>query len=268
MLGITADAVVNAQELVRLVGWLGEYQEFAAHHPFCEVIGTLNAAIADAIISEEELANLLWLCTRYSDDNEYYRAMTKDLQRLQGIMVGMAADGEINKAELDALQNWMGDNEHLKSCWPYAELEAVLVHVLKDGIVTVEEHGALLAFFNEFSVSAGHRALSGVASTDSPFIGGVCAVDPQVEFPGKVFCFTGSSKRCPRSELQRIIVDRGGTFSNTVVKATDYLIVGADGNPCWAFACYGRKVQQAVEMRKAGHGVLIVHEVDFWDHLN
>lgn len=35
-------------------------------------------------------------------------------------------------------------------------------------------------------------------------------------------------------------------------------------NPCWAYACYGRKVEQAIGLRKAGSQLLLVHEADFW----
>ncbi|GMA55471.1 hypothetical protein GCM10025857_68280 [Alicyclobacillus contaminans] len=48
---------------------------------------------------------------------------------------------------------------------------------------------------------------------------------------------------------------------------TDYLVVGDQGNPCWAFSCYGRKVEKAVKLRKQGRRILIIHEVDFWDAL-
>ena len=30
-------------------------------------------------------------------------------------------------------------------------------------------------------------------------------------------------------------------------------IVGDNGNPAWAFSCYGRKVEKAIDMRKGGH---------------
>lgn len=38
-----------------------------------------------------------------------------------------------------------------------------------------------------------------------------------------------------------------------------------DRNPSWAFACYGRKVKQALAYRKAGSRMLLVYENDFWD---
>jgi hypothetical protein len=54
-------------------------------------------------------------------------------------------------------------------------------------------------------------------------------------------------------------------FNNNVVKDTNYLVVGNKGNPCWVYSCYGRKVEKAVELRKAGHKIMIIHEDDFWD---
>lgn len=50
-------------------------------------------------------------------------------------------------------------------------------------------------------------------------------------------------------------------------KKVDYLVIGAEGNPCWSYACYGRKVERAVELRKEGLRIMIVHERDFHDAL-
>lgn len=54
-------------------------------------------------------------------------------------------------------------------------------------------------------------------------------------------------------------------FTNNVSKSTDYLVIGAEGNPCWAYACYGRKVEAAVNLRKEGYRIILVHENDFHD---
>ena len=52
-----------------------------------------------------------------------------------------------------------------------------------------------------------------------------------------------------------------------MTQKTDYLIVGNEGNPCWAFSCYGRKVEKAVELRKKGSNIQIINEDDFWNAL-
>ena len=51
------------------------------------------------------------------------------------------------------------------------------------------------------------------------------------------------------------------------MKKTNYLIIGSEGNTCWAFSCYGRKVEKAMEMRKNGVNIVLVNEIDFWDSI-
>ena len=70
-----------------------------------------------------------------------------------------------------------------------------------------------------------------------------------------------------RSEIASLINSKGGFCKDGITKDTNYLVIGSDGNPCWAFACYGRKVEKAVQMRKEGIPIAIVNEVDFWDAL-
>lgn len=68
-----------------------------------------------------------------------------------------------------------------------------------------------------------------------------------------------------RTQCAQIVEGLGGNFWPRVTLDIHYLVVGANGNPCWAYACYGRKIEQAVRYRKDGHQLLIVHEHDFWD---
>ncbi|HPN82790.1 MAG TPA: NAD-dependent DNA ligase, partial [Spirochaetota bacterium] len=60
---------------------------------------------------------------------------------------------------------------------------------------------------------------------------------------------------------------RRGQVQDRVTEETDYLVVGSGGSPYWAFSCYGRKVERAMNLRRDGHPVSIVHESDFWDAL-
>lgn len=98
-------------------------------------------------------------------------------------------------------------------------------------------------------------------------IGGICAVDPLITFTGRQFCFTGESERGGRAELEALVSRKDGRPHPRVTKQTDYLVVCDCGNPYWAFACYGRKVEHAVNLRRNGHHVAIVREIDFWDAL-
>lgn len=130
--------------------------------------------------------------------------------------------------------------------------------------IDADEHKELLAFFADFAKTTGHRSIS-LKADDLATVRGICAVDPHIQFQERLFCFTGKSERATRVDISDLVVGRGGKFKDNVVLETDYLIVGADGNPCWAYACYGRKIEQAIKHRKNGHQMLLVHEHDFWD---
>lgn len=263
--GIAADNSVSQDELSALAAWVTEHDEFRHRHPFNEIIPTLNAALADGSVDEEELADVVWLCSRLGEGTGYYDQVTADMQVLQGLLAGIASDGHVSMHELEQLGDWLTEHEQLRRCWPYDELESLLLAVRKDSQIDLNEHRLLLSFFSEFSSGSGHRALAMPLNETDVSITGLCAVCPEVVFTNSIFCFTGSSERMTRRQLAAVVANNGGIFYPTVRKDTTYLVIGADGNPCWAYACYGRKVEQAMQMRKAGSKVLLVHEHDFWD---
>jgi hypothetical protein len=260
--GIAADSKIEDVEIKHLIRWLSEHKEFADRHPFNEVIPRIQRIIADGIVNEEERADLLWLSNKFTTDDEYYDDVTSDMQRLHGILAGILSDGLIIEEELRTLDTWVEERTYLKRCWPYDELDSIISHVMRDGRIDAQEHEALIQFFGEF-ISAGERKSVGVLERDVT-VSGVCSMSPALEFEKRCFCFTGTSTRCSRVELASVVVKLGGDFHKNVRNDTDFLIVGADGNPCWAYACYGRKVEDAVQRRRDGQRIAIVHEYDFW----
>jgi NAD-dependent DNA ligase len=265
--GISIDGRVNRAELETLLIWLKEHQQYETRHPFNEVMKRLNRIVQEEIVDEEACADILWLCDRFSTENRFYGCVSADMQRLHGLMAGIAADGEITAEELQGLRKWMDQHQHLRTIWPYDELESLIVSVLADGVIDAREHQALMMFFQEFFLHTGHQAIDLPAADDEMLLVGVCAASPEIRFVDRIFCFTGSSERVSRQALAEQVRRLGGAFSSNMTKQVDYLIVGADGNPCWAYACYGRKVEKAVQLRKQGSQLLIVHEYDYWDAL-
>lgn len=265
LVGLSADGKVNQQELAVLTRWMTEHSQYSDRHPFNEILARLYDALTDGIFDAEERADVLWLCNKFSTDNTFFDFATADMQRLQGMLGGIAIDGKITVEELTHLEKWLQEHEHLRKIYPYDELESLLLHVLKDGVIDDEEHAALMRFFTEFLSHAGHRAVGNVTPAEAMIISGCCAVCPEIVFEGSRFCFTGRSERCSRKQLAEIIVKAGGLFSDSVTQQVSYLIVGCEGNECWAYSCYGRKVEKAIEYRKKGLPLLIVHENDFWD---
>lgn len=261
--GITADGKVNDAEVSRLAIWLGQHSEFSDRHPFNEVIPILHQIVTDTWLNEDDRAGLLWVCNKYTTEENYYDAITSDMQRLQGVLAGILADGVISEDEISSLAGWLDANEHLQSCWPYDELQSLITSVMRDGRIDESEQKQLQAFFGEFTNTPGRKAVGPIDREAT--ITGICAVCPEILFDERFFCFTGASKRSNRDGLAQIIRQHGGEFHPNLRKDTNYLIVGADGNPCWAFACYGRKVEDAMRRRREGQRLLIVHENDFWD---
>ena len=261
--GAIADGKLNDAELGALALWLGQHEGFAKRHPFNEVIPTIQKVIVDRGIDESDRADLLWLCNQYATEENYYDAVTCDMQRLQGFLAGVLADGTITEDELGALSAWMDDHEHLRACWPYDEIESLITAVMRDGKIDEREQGQLKHFFGEFANVPGHKAAKPLDPELS--VSGICALCPEILFEERYFCFTGASKRSNRKGLAAMVGERGGAFHDNLRNDTHYLIIGADGNPCWAFACYGRKVEDAMARRRQGQKLLIVHENDFWD---
>ncbi len=263
--GITIDGRASEPEIEALINWISDHREFVHRHPFNEVIPRLNEIVADGIVDEEECADILWLCDKLTTENAFFDEVSSDMQRLHGLLRGISADGEITKEELDGLQQWMDKHSHLRTCWPYDELESLLIAVLRDGKIDSAEHETLLRFFSEFSYHPGQRSLTLREQENGLLISGVCATCPEVVFEDRTFCFTGSSERGSRRVLAAEVESRRGRFSNSIAKTVNYLVIGAAGNPCWAYACYGRKVEQAISLRRQGHKLVVVHEYDFWD---
>ncbi|MBT0962637.1 BRCT domain-containing protein [Denitromonas iodatirespirans] len=262
--GITIDCAINQSEIAFLNLWLSEHADVSDRHPYNELVPVVQAAVADGVLTREEHDDIVWLCERLRS-TEYFDETTADLQRLHAILGGIVSDGQITEAELEGLSGWLTDHEHLRTCWPYDEIDSLIVGVMNDRKIDDHEHALLKSFFSEFVAIMDDRTINRPIVSDGTNIIGLCAVCPEIEFTSSTFCFTGASSRYTRSELAATVERLGGTFAPNVTKGIKYLVIGADGNPCWAYACYGRKVEKAVQLRKSGVRVLIIHENDFHD---
>ena len=264
--GIGIDKQVNIAELQELDLWCEKHQELIRKEPFKDFMHTIRMAIRGDEDPVEAVQDMYWLCQKYEDDNIYYDALTADLQTLQGLCHGILADGEINTQEIIGLEKWLDDNQHLSNYYPYDELRTVLLKILKDSVVDEEEQLLLKAYFKEFVKLNDDQLTKKInEETESILIKGLCAYDPEISFDGTHFTLSGNFVRGPKSSVEQRIENLGGQIQKNVVQKTNYLIVGADGNDCWAFACYGRKVEKALGLRKKGQELTIINELDFWD---
>lgn len=263
--GIRSDLVINIIEHNELRDWVNSHKEYENKPPYSEAITMIRAAVADGVLSDSEIEDIIWYCKRFIDKNDYFDSITGGIQQLLGIVKGIIIDQEINIAELAFLDQWLEENEYLKNAWPYDELYSLTTKIIQDKAITAEEHHALLNFFQaltgENSHSTSNTALIDTLKT------GFYQIDPVITIPERTFCITGISKKYKRKEIAQKIELYGGFMVDNVSAKLDYLIVCNEKNNCWAFTCYGRKIEEAIKHRKSGIPLVIVHEFDLYDEL-
>lgn len=268
--GIVFDKV-NEIEISALKQWLDDYSYALSKKPYSELLEVIEQALEDNELTLEESEDILWVISNITNEKSYFDAITTDIQVLQGLMHGILSDGKITDEEILSLKNWLNDNDHLTAIYPYDELYSIILTIVSDGVITEDERDLLQVFFSEFVdvnslVAVDQERLLEIKRDFN--IGGICAICPDITFESKRFCFTGKSSKTDRKSIEEILSVLNGVFHNSVTKTTDYLIIGNEGNPCWAFSCYGRKVEKAINMRKSGAPITIVHENDFWDAIS
>jgi NAD-dependent DNA ligase len=266
LLGIKLDDEINVNEINELKKWVTTHKELINRNPFNEFMTIIEDTISNKIPLKETIEDLYWLCQKYENDNYFYDPVTSDLHILQGICHGILADGIITDKEIYDLQNWLNENEHLNTYYPYDEIRSLIISVLSDNKIEEEEKTILMAYFNQFVTIQDNKIKQKIKdNTVDVAISGLCTSEPDVVFEGKTFCITGVLQRGNRENLQRDIIKLGGIPIDNISKKTNYLIVGDNGNPAWAFSCYGRKVEKAIKLRKEGHTIILIHEFDFSD---
>lgn len=266
--GLKCSQGVSDGEIMELSNWVSLHADLRDHQPFQTIIPLVEDALSDGVITEDERDSILWACDHATGFADYYDDITASIQYLTGLVHGLLADNDLTDAEIHALRDWLRANDFLSGTYPFDEIYSTIVSVLCDGIITEAEREQLMAVLSQlvdFESSYNLAAPDYEKLRAKYTVGGICALCPEIEFSGKSFVISGESDRANRSEFVAAIERLGGVVKSAVSKRTDYLIVGNAGNPCWAFSCYGRKIEQAMQLRKEGAKVVIVNENDFWD---
>lgn len=266
LLGIISDDIISVEEMKELRLWAKDHYDLVERNPFREFMLLIENTVSNEIPSKEAVEDLYWLCQKYEHNSIYYNGITSDLQLLQGIFHGILADGVLNDDEIFKLHDWLSENEHLNSYYPYDEVRSLVLSIVADKKIDEDERAILTAFIKQFVELKNNETSEKIdRDTIDINISGICAIDPDIIFDNKTFCITGILSRGNRSQLQEAIQNKGGIPVNTISKKTDYLIIGDNNNSCWTYSCYGRKVEKALDLRKSGHTIILVHEFDVFD---
>jgi len=170
---------------------------------------------------------------------------SKRLIELKSILSEIVADGVLSDEETLALQGWLDENASLKGNFPFDKIFEIVSKALADGILENEERESMLCLFEQI--------------TDP--VSKACACG-DIDINGKTFCLTGEFDFGERSEVQAVLVKRGGIPVSGVTRKTDYVIVGNKGSDAWCAGNYGTKVMKALELQSKGFPIKIVRETD------
>jgi hypothetical protein len=178
----------------------------------------------------------------------------------RGICQGVLADGELNTGEADFLLNYLDSlPDSTTNKYPFSVLKTRLIDSLKDGILDDDEVsdllGILLDIINGASVST--------LSTNSHYTVDLKwhFDDIPIEFFNKTFVITGVFEKLNRKEIEKVINDQGGIINKkNVTRSTDFLLVGGVVSAGWRSGNYGRKIEDAINIRGQGQKLKIISE--------
>jgi hypothetical protein len=259
--GVAVDGVCTPAELAGVDAWLAAQAAVGKLHPFCEFAPLLRQMLAEGRLEFEARSDLLWLCDSLRSER-FFDRVTADIQRMQGVAGGLIADGRIDEAELAGLREWLRAHAHLHRCWPYEEVDALIERVLADGRIDDEERAELNLFLTELLTTVRTKAMDRPTLEARGQVEEVFATEPKIVFQAARFCFTGAAAGFQRADAEALVCRLGGRIG-AVDRDLDWLVLGGRGNPAWAYAAYGRKVEKAMELKKAGRPLSIVREADF-----
>lgn len=181
----------------------------------------------------------------------------RSVDELIGICRGILADGEVNQSEGTFLLGWLDRHREFQDTFPFNALYPRVRDALEDGVLDLDEQRDLLEALSatvggEIAAPTGSNSLSTELPFDNP-----C---PTILYAASVFVVTGVFTYGKRRAVCYTIESRGGAVRSVVSGNTDYVVVGEVGSRDWLHSSYGRKIQQAVELRQAGAMISIVPE--------
>ena len=197
--GISADGRIHPREIEALRYWVQDNDHLRARKPFGEIVDVIRSALMDGAITHDELEDIRYVCTKVlSTFGPSAIEGTGQIQRLHGVVSGIASDGEIHPEEWKFLSKWLRENAALKGSWPYDEIEALISKHARSEELSLVEREVITHYLNDFCGLNGNLALTHPLNEPGMAITGICAVCPEVSIVEKTFCITGESQKYQR----------------------------------------------------------------------
>lgn len=189
-------------------------------------------------------------------------AYRNDLNRSAGALVGIAqgllCDGHLNDDEIRFLRRWLDQNGAIATAWPGDAIFARVKDIMADGFIAEDERLYLTEMLQRLIGGFADELAEATHVTE-------LALDRTVTvlIPDATFCLTGDFVFASRSHCESAIQRRGGLTSKGVTKKVNYVVVGGLGSQEWKHGSFGTKIEKAIEYKRQGVPIMIVHE-DQW----
>ncbi len=193
----------------------------------------------------------------------------KSVEQLLGICNGLIADQQLNNEEIDYLNLWIKQHPEANQQWPGTVIAERIQTILADGIVTTDERTDLLAFLKDICGNDYHET----GSTDDSDGSSIPFDRGPIAFAGQNFCLTGTFATSSRANAAKKIIALGGTIHDRIKPynenqytnfCTNYLVIGTGGSQRWVHGSYGRKIEEAIELKEQNKPIKIISEKQYF----
>lgn len=259
------DHEIEASERKELEQWLLLHRHLSRYPAFRDVLDLAEGTLSDGAMSVDEVEEVIGACRKFEALFEYYDEVTAALQVLEGLLHGIVSDGKLKENELKGLLRWTEEHRVLSGIFPFDEVHAQVQKACTEGTAGAAERFKLMRMIFDLVdiVDPVVREALEREVRDVPFH--ILYDSPvNVAVRGRSFCITGRSSVAERRDIASRIAAAGGRCVTAVSGRTDYLVIGSLGDPFWAHARYGRKLERAKALRKEGRPIQIIREEDLW----
>lgn len=188
------------------------------------------------------------------------RVFDREVTELCGLAKGLILDQHLSDGEILGLRDWLRHHPDVAAAFPGRQIAKRVVAALDDGFVDEAEREDLLLMLQalaggEDGVPRGDRSIS------------IFDENPSLLFDGGTYVLTGRFAMGSRPVVTKRLEGHGARVQNGLTSFTNYLVVGLLSNPAWIQGTYGRKIEDAIAMREAGHPLRLVSEEQLAEQL-
>ena len=243
--GFSLDKKIKPEEENYIKQWVVENSSFKNNSELTEIFETLEKILDDGVITLEEMNELKFVTRKYYNTIAG-SPITNSLEELRGLLKGIITDNIISTEEGTNLIKWLYENIHLYDHFPFNHILSIFEEVLKDNIITEQESKSLIDIID--SILQPVQSLCEQISCVS----------------NKHVCLSGNFSHGQKSDVEKVIINKGGLIDSSLKKTTDILVIGEYESQSYAHGNYGTKVRKAMEFNAKGCDIAIIKEADLF----